>query len=310
MNEQKHYETKFLADEGNAAAVIAMVRDHVRPTTIQLESDEEGGERIVAVPTGLRLESLKRFEDERRTHPERRAGTAELTTIQSFADHVKRFADDHSAIFAVDDRNAPELIAVLDYHEKTADGQPRFGHHRSRYRFPLSDEWKAWNAINGKTIDQAALAAHLEDHLDDVIDPAAVGETVETFAKRHGIALAGAARLQELARGLQVRVDRRVANIQNPSTGEARVYFEETHTDDVGGELKVPGGFALGIPVFRGGDLYQVPARLRYRVSKGAILWSIALHRTDRVFDHAFDGACSLVEEDTGLPVFHGRPEA
>lgn len=94
-----------------------------------------------------------------------------------------------------------------------------------------------------------------------------------------------------------------------PSTGEARIHFEETHAGEDGGELRVPGGFALGIPVFRGGDLYQVPVRLRYRVSKGAILWSIALHRTDRVFDHAFEQACRLVEEATGLPIYQGRPE-
>jgi len=290
---------------GDAAAIIEEVRRHVDPRIMQTQD----GTSFLVLPDGLSAESLKRFEDERRPNPERRRGTATLTTLQSFADHVSRFADDHSAVFASDDRERPELLAVLDYHQQGALGQPRFGEHRSLYRFPLSDEWRAWSALAGKSLDQATLANHLEDHLDDVLSPESVGETVKEFAERHGIALAGPLRLQELARGLSVRVDRKVTNLQNPSTGEARIHFEETHAGEDGGELKVPGGFALGIPVFRGGDLYQVPARLRYRVSKGLILWSIALHRTDRVFDHAFEQACRLVEEATGLPIFQGKPE-
>lgn len=290
---------------GDAAAIIDEVRRHAEPRIMQAQD----GTSFLVLPDSLTAESLKRFEDERRSHPERRRGTATLTTLQSFADHVSRFADEHSAVFANDDRSSPELLAVLDYHQRGAEGLPQFGEHRSLYRFPLSDEWKAWNALANQQLDQATLANHLEDHLDDVLSPDSVGDTVREFAERHGIALAGPVRLQELARGLSVRVDRKVTNLQNPSTGEARIHFEETHAGEDGGELKVPGGFALGIPVFRGGDLYQVPVRLRYRVSKGAILWSIALHRTDRVFDHAFEQACRLVEEATGLPIYQGRPE-
>lgn len=290
---------------GDAAAIIDAVRRHTEPRIMQAQ----GGPEFIVLPDGLTAESLKRFEDERRGAPERRKGVAVMTTLQSFCDHVKRFADEHSAVFAVDDPQAPQLIAVLDYHEQGAGGAPRFGEHRSVYRFPVSDEWKAWSAIGGQSIDQVQLAAHLEDHLDDVLDPAAVGESIKAFVAHHGVRLATPLRLKELSRGLSLKVDRRVVSVQNPSTGEARLSFEEAHTDDNGGDLAIPDGFALAIPVFRGGDLYQVPARLRYRVSRGSVSFSVALHRTDRVFEDAFEGALRLVEEATELPVYQGRPE-
>lgn len=292
----------------DAAAIIDAVRKLASPSTVDLPPNPEGA-RVLVLPPGLRLHSLKKYEDERRTHPERRVGTAELTTLGSFVDHVVRFSDQHSAVFADDNREHPELVAILDYHEDSAAGSPRFGTHRSRYRFPLSEEWQRWSRLSGKLVDQATLAAHLEDHLDDILDPAAVSDSIKEFAETHGIALASAARLQELARGLSIRIDRRVESVHNPSTGEARMLFEESHSDESGGELKIPTGFALAIPVFRGGGLYQIPVRLRYRVSKGQVRWSIALHRTDRVFDHAFAGACESVQEGTGRPLFFGRPE-
>lgn len=98
------------------------------------------------------------------------------------------------------------------------------------------------------------------------------------------------ARLLELSRGLSVRVDSKVTQHINPSTGEAQLAYEETHGAKDGGVLKVPDGFVIAIPVFRGGPLYPMVCRLRYRVqrSEGRVTWAIALHRADKVFEHAF----------------------
>lgn len=85
--------------------------------------------------------------------------------------------------------------------------------------------------------------------------------------------------------------------------------FSEQHQDEKGAPLKVPGAFLLGIQVFKGGALYQVPARLRYRVTNQVVSWSFALYRTDVLFQHAFTEACETAKAQTELPLFVGSPE-
>lgn len=308
----------------NEALVEAVERLHgVR------EIEIEGGKALV-VPSGLNVQSLMKFEDERREHPRRRTGLSVLTTLESFLEHVQRFKDAGSAIFAKDDAEKPSLLAVYDYHEPRiveilpelevdddADpvarpGTARFGAHRASYAFPLSDEWKAWTELSKSGgIAQAALAEFLEDHLADVLAPEHVGDSIIDAAAVFGIELAGPTHLVDLSRNLSVKAESQVVQAQNPSTGEARIFFEERHQDpDSGGSVKIPGGFAIAIPVFRAGDLYQIAVRLRYRVSKGSVLFRIDPHRIERVFKHAFDEACVRARETTGLPVFYGNPEA
>ena len=56
--------------------------------------------------------------DKWRAHPLRRTGTATMTSLDSFIEHVRRFRTTESALFAKEDRTAPALSAVLDYHAR------------------------------------------------------------------------------------------------------------------------------------------------------------------------------------------------
>lgn len=288
------------------AAVIEAVKDLAEAEVISIADNA-----VVVVPRGKEIHDLRPYIDARRTAPERRSGTASFTAIESFIRHALRFADDSSAIFAVDDPSAPKLVSVLNYHQLGHDGAPRFGDHRGVYAFPLSDEWRVWGSLPEK-MSQADFAAFLEDHAVDVLAPAAVGEKTAAYAEEHGITLASQQRLTELSRGLSVRVDAKVAQHINPSTGEAQLVYEESHLDRNGGALKVPDGFVIAIPVFRGGPLYQIVCRLRYRVvrNEGKVVWGIALHRADKVFTEAFGEAAQRAATETGLPLFYGTPEA
>lgn len=288
-----------------AEAVAEVVRKHVEPRTIDI-----GGTRaILALPHGIEAKSLKPLLDEYRTEPERRKGTAALADLESFIAHVKRFADEDSAIFA--DRNpaAPALVGVLDYHRRTAQGAPRFGTHRARYAFPLSDPWQAWTGADGKTMSQQDFAAWLEEHLADVADPSLAGDDARAFATLFDVTFAGPAKLLALSKGLTVHVGARVQQHVNLSTGEAQIAYHEEHQDGKAQPLKVPGAFLLAIAPFKRGAAYKVPARLRYRVSQGNISWHYSLHRADDVFDHAIDEACATAAKETGLPLFAGTPE-
>lgn len=294
----------------DAAAVIDAVERLCVTEGLNVKPEPDGTIPLVVISRGKKVVDLKPIFDQYRTHPERKRGTAVLTTLASFVTHVNRFKDDESAIY-LDDTNAeaPKFISVIDYH-LSGGGHARFGEHRGTYLFPLSEEWRAWTAKDGREMPQGEFASFLEDRIPDILAPASVGEKTSEFAQKAGIVFAPPARLLELSRGLTVKVDTQVAHHVNLSTGEAVITFKEEHGNPDGEQMKVPNGFAIQIPVVKKGQPYMIPVRLRYRVSSGRVLWKFALYRTDLIFEEMIREAVLSVEENTELPVFRGRPEA
>lgn len=294
-------------------AVAKLTREGLATPQTMIVKDARGTDReIVLLPNGgggFDVHSTKGLTDDYLAAPERREGTAVLTDLPSFVAHANRFKDDDSAIFASRNPEKPSILAVLDYHRAGADGSPRFGKHRARYDFPLSVEWQAWQAGNGKAMGQEDFARFLEDRLVDVLDPKSALETAKAFAALLDCGFATPSRLLELSRGLSVSVGRRVVNQGNLSTGESTMTFAEEHTDSAGKPLKIPGAFLIGIPVFRNGTPYQIPVRLRYRVSGSVVSWIYEMSRIDAVFDHAIDEAIGVATKETSLTTFSGSPE-
>lgn len=257
----------------------------------------------------VRLESVTKFVDEYRTKPRTRKGTANLGDLASLIGHVNRFKDVDSVVFANTDRKQPSITAVLDYHCQGSKGDPRFGQHRSHYAFPVSDEWTAWTAKNGKEMNQADFAEFIETHLVDAVEPSVASESAKLFAAKSEITFATPAQLLTLSRGLSITVGHKVAQAVNLQSGEKQVQFTEEHSDGNGQPVKVPGAFLIGIPVFRADARYQVCVRLRYRKSGGSLVWFMDLWRHEEVFDAAILQACEVVKAQTQLPLFVGTPE-
>jgi hypothetical protein len=289
----------------------AFVEKHLDPKLVDL-----GTQKVLVVPKDAQLKSIKGLLDEYKTKPERIKGIARHTTLESFTDHAVRFADKESALFAHRDPKAPSLLAVYDYHPTVPDAggvaaaEARFSEHRSLYSFPVSDEWTTWNQYNGTKLDQGQFAEFLENHIHNVTDP--LGALKETVAIMEMLLckFTGPSGLMELARGLTVREASVVANQHKLGSGEVTFRYDTKHLDEAGAPLTVPGAFLLSIPVFRGGDNYQLAARLRYRLANGLLTWWYELHRARETFDHAFDQACEKAKTDTKLPLFYGSPEA
>jgi uncharacterized protein YfdQ (DUF2303 family) len=293
-----------------AGAVAEVVRRFVNPHLIEVAKADKDSAEVLVLPEGFKPVSVKAMLDEYADRPERRSGTARFSDLASFIAHANRFRDAHSALFAHHDPKNPSLSSVLDYHETTAAGLPRFGEHRGYYPFPLSDEWIAWTSAQGKTMDQAAFAEWTENRIPDVADPATAGVVAKQLAEQIGASFASPSRLLELSRGLSIRVGQRIQNVRNLSTGETQFAFVETHEAEAGGPLKVPSAFLIAIPVFRSGAVYQIAVRLRYRAREGSVVWFFELYRADRAFDDAFREACEQARAATELPLFYGSPEA
>lgn len=281
---------------------IQTITDPVSGTVAPVAISRDG---VTSVPAMLFADYL--------TEPRRRKGIALVTTIESLIDHVNRFKDEASALFAIDDRNDPSITAVLDYHPGGDASNKRFGEHRSLFKFPLSDEWKAWAKFNGKPMKMAEFAAFLEDRIVDVIelipDEDEVSDGLQKFINICGGKIASPTKLVELSRGLKIFKSADVREAVNLASGEASISFEVEHRNSQGGKLEVPNLFLIAIPVFAKGAMYRLAARLRYRESDDGLYFFYELWRSDRAFDDALAEACERVRVETELPLFFGRPE-
>ena len=264
---------------------------------------------LALLPTGKRLESLEKLFEPYRVRPIRRKGTAKIRDIASFTAHVNAFKDADSAVFSVDTPRSPKLLAVYDYNPKGGIDavKPRFGSHRAEYAPQLSDQWRAWTEREGQQMLQGDFAEFIEDHFSDVvlIDGPHINEVAQLLEARVG----GPSSLLKLSRGLQVSANLSVSNAVTLSTGEVQVNFTETHSEG-GGPITTPNLFFLAIPVFHGGEAYQVPVRLRYRLAGGKLAWSFALYRADQIFLDAFKGLVAKVAAECEIAVYAGEPEA
>lgn len=326
-------ENDAVTDAETKVAVIAdLVAKHIKPRMITAKgpAPDDPEVPVLVLPTSLKIHPLDAIIDAHRERPRRRKGTAQLQELASLIDHVNRFKDADSALFAKADPKAPTLMAVLDYHRRrnvypsehaeltTEDlpepmsnlGEPRFGSHRAVYSFPLSDEWIAWSEQNGKPMGQAEFATWIEDRIIDVANPEHAFNASKAFAEALGVAqFATPQRLLGLSRGLSIHVDERVTSRIDPATGETTMSYEATHNDAAGGSLSVPRAFLIQIPVFRGGIAYQFPVRLKYRTGGGKVVWFYEVHNVARAFADAFREACETAAEKTRLPLFYGSPE-
>lgn len=303
-------------------AVIEEMKALYQPRIETVGATDDGEDINVLIrPQNMHAEPVENYLSQFRANPRRRKGQSSHVTLASLIAFTKRFKDADSVLFANGSRTSPQLLTVFDYNEAVSGesdlgiiAKPRFGEHRAVYTFPLSDEWSAWMGGNGKHMDQQEFAEFLENRILDILPPLTEfdegTEAIEEMMTSLGGTMATAAQLMELSRGLAVHVDERVKNTVNLSTGEVEVQYAAADNGTDGAPLKVPSMFLIGIPVFRLGAIYRIPVRLRYRARGGAIAWFYELYRTDRVFENAYDEACHLAAEETGLPIFNGTPES
>ncbi|MBS7698744.1 MULTISPECIES: DUF2303 family protein [unclassified Chelatococcus] len=284
-----------------------------RPLEIDWLSTDGMGEGLPkAVPLlidrrqGGKISTLRDEIERYRINPERRKGTARVTTLRAFVELVNRHKDDGSAVFARTEWPSPGLTAVVDYH--TLDNAPRHGEHRIYYPYPVTQEFEAWINNNGKGLSQADFAEFLEERAPDLAEPTEI--EIDKYTKLFKTRVASPNEVFDLARGLSVRVDMKVANHVKIQSGESQLVFNEQHTNDKGEPIVVPGLFILQVPAFIDGEAVRIPVRLRYRVKGGDIMWAYALYQWEQVLRERVKLDLEQVEFDTKLPVFEGTPEA
>jgi uncharacterized protein YfdQ (DUF2303 family) len=253
------------------------------------------------------LIDVSRHFESYRTFPGLKRGTAHALTLESFIELTKRHKTTDSAVFANTDWKKPTFTAVIDYHPDESRGAADNGKHRIHYAFPLSEEWKAWTEQNGQPMEQAEFAAFLEDRIAELASPEESEK--KDLEQAFATTIATPADLIQLSRGLQVNVEAVVKSAVTLQTGEGQIAWEETHRDQDGKPLKVPGIFVLSIAPFFMGEKVRIPVRLRYRKSGSRLVWFYQLYRPDLHVTQRVREDLANVAMTTELPAFEGTPE-
>jgi uncharacterized protein YfdQ (DUF2303 family) len=278
-------------------------------TSIGGRTAEIAGIPVVLVPDGMKVEMRPDILDERIKRdaaPVRIKGAATHQELESFVQHVNRFKDAASVIWA--EINGPKLTAVLNYHVGNPEpgaaaggptpGSPRWGDHRAVYTCPLSQRWKLWLASSGKSMSQEEFADFIDANLRDVASPAQGAPGYESMPQP--------ASLLDMARKLTIHTKGDFQRQINETTGEYTLVNKLEHTE---GSTKIPRAFLVQLAVFEGGTLYAVEARVRFVLDNGRPRFSYHLYETDLILRDAFKAVRDQVLAQTGLPVFAGEPE-
>lgn len=301
----------------DAAAIIAGVeRLSKKPEILRIENLDGSDVEVIAVPDGngkFTIQTTRLLLDTTSIGHRPKDGTAIVTRVASFIDHVNMFKGVSSVVFAEVERPDPFLLAMLDYHNKST-GDLEFGsRHRTLYKFPISRQLKDWRSVDGKGISLAVFAKFIEAHLGDIFPPdqSALDDRIKEFAVNNRVSLGNSSELYDLAHGIQINVRNEVSQVVRTSSGEGSISFKETHTGADGGAVRFPTGFCIAIPLFQDGPLYQVPVRLSYDWEKGkGVTWMMEMFDLDLVVRDAVDEVCETVKNGTTLPLLYGAPEA
>lgn len=212
--------------------------------------------------------------------PTRVRATANLRSLGSFVDYLKRFAVSGSSIIKSDPKNA-KFEAVIDYH--SGPETPDWCDHIVKYNCEPSREWLAWKDRDGQSFKQEEFADFLEERAPDVVTPTG-SELMEIALKFHVI--------RKAVFGKQIRL----------ASGEIQFQYSE---DNQKGTVEVPEEIVIAVAPFHNGETYKVKARFRYRLSEGSLHFSYHLTNPDNVVEHAFKEMVEKIESfQLGVPIF------
>lgn len=318
----------------NPAETMRKVMEAIGPTHgISYSEIHKAGEPfLVSIPKGREVKDLTPYLQAiaERVKPFHRKGLAKLETLDSLVDWANRFKGDSSALFANPDMTAPSLTCIADYHaEGPGEIDPEAGnpdarhcHHRGLYKFPLSDEWKAWMAVSGEPLEKDEMGEFIEANAKDVMDPTpGIIEGVEkgALAQWENRLIRTARQIEgrfgqlhqllAMSRQFQVYETSNLKVTTNRDSGEAEIQFPNEHKTADGAPLNVPNLIIIAIPVFRGGAPYRMPVRFRYRKAGASVKFILSVYNPEKAFEAAFEEAANAAHDRTGLPLFYGTPE-
>ena len=270
-------------EKENIAETLA--REARKPFSINIEQ--------IAVPDGWSLQDTESFQ----LCPRRKAANVVLGDDAGFVVYLKRHGSLASCTIwcEADYTNGKvNYTAILNDHQETDNGQ-KWRDHIAKFSPEKSVEWTRWTSKNKVFMTQVEFAEFIESNLADI-------------ASADGFPT-GTSMLQ-MATGLEITQDSRIKSAIRLQSGGVRMEYVQDDNAETASSMEVFSKFALGLPVFRGADAYQVEARLKYRLNSGKLTFWFELVRHDKVLEAAAKTLTASIQEKTGFPLYHGNPFA
>lgn len=245
--------------------------------------------QIYTVVTPLGVERKVIDAEQHLASPRRKTGTVLFYEDRSFS----RYLNKHKIVNRTEayaDVDKRRVVALVNGH---GGDVPGWGDHRANLELRFTPDWKFWSSLNGTLNAQLVFAEHIEDGIDQIIDPpgAQMLELAQSFNASRSVSFRSAQRL---------------------SNGETKFNYTETINASAGssGEITIPQEFTLALAVFEGTDPYRMTARLRYRLTEGTLSIGYQLVRPEDTIRAAFNDVLDRIEGDTELTMFHAaEPE-
>lgn len=289
MSERLEAQFGQVSGDTEAAAVARLARESELGLPRGLGPDGEIW--TVATPEGWHREFFTT--EPAMATPMRARGEVLVHNAASFAGAVtQRQAEELGAPVIYADEEHLALVAVLNDDYGLGAG---WRDYRVRLVLKRSPEWSAWRALDrataeGRLSGQEDFAEFVEDHLGDVVEPAAADmlEMAQTFHATVSSKFRQGARLRD---------------------GRRQVSFEEDIDAKAGetGEMVLPGTVRLRLRLFVGGGPVDTTARLRYRLREGRLGLGFKLDQPDDLERMSFrESVVAGVEEALSLVALAG----
>jgi len=223
---------------------------------------------------------------------------------KSFAAYITAFKSPTAICRASLGSNS--IVAVLDYHGRArmhVDAQrdapasdndaavPGRSVHTVKLLCPFDLDYARWRPVfaGKQAFDQDELARFLEDMIHTIAEPTA-GDLTEAIADL------------EIVRHVHFK------SARNDRNGNISIAYQELDAEDVpgrDGKLTLPESVTIVVPIFQGGNAVALVAKLRHRMDKGVMAFSLIVPSIDVKEREAFRAIGDGVAADTDTPVFY-----
>lgn len=264
-----------------AAVVAALTKSGLTPSTLSVgESDTSA----LSFSPETRVVSLERFQ----ARPIRARGTQILTSLLDLVaflgKQAKEVEGNNTVIFA--DRDNLKFTAIIDYHHKD---EASWMDYRAEVKYKPSRQLEVWKAKHDKRMSQEEFALFLEENIEDIVSP--TGAEVLTFAET-----------------LEATRTEIFKSSITTATGEMKLQYSSERNGEASSALITD--INLGIPLFHGGEAYQVKVKIYHRVTEGRLSFWFQLRHLDHLIDTAWKTDFDYLNVTVGeyASVYQGLP--
>lgn len=123
----------------------------------------------------------------------------------------------------------------------------------------------------------------------------------------HTISEPAVADLQEAIDELHIDRAVRFKSGVNRRNGTVQLTYEEIegNGENGGGKVNLPEEIKIVLPIFQGGPLIELVAKLRYRMDKGNVAFIVTVPGLDKIERDQFRRIGEEVRKETDTPVFY-----